>query len=159
MPGQAIVTIRDKEWNVAIASTLSELASGLSGLASIPNGNGMLFDLGADYQFIPIDMSRMLFPLDIIFISSQEGVVSIFKEVDPGENISFEAMSSPVRYFLEVNTGEAEGIEIGDSVSIQGDIQSGDIYPAFWTAIAAAVAAGLAGALASNVVLKGNKSR
>ena len=157
MPGQAIVTIGNNQWTVSIASTFDELVNGLSGVASIPASSGMLFDLGADYQFIPIDMSRMLFPLDIIFIGSQQGVIGLLRDAAPGEEAYFEAVSAPAKYFLEVNAAEAEGIEIGDSVVIEGSVQNGSVYPAFWTAIATAVAAGLAGAIASKAILKGGR--
>ena len=46
MPGQAIVTIKDKQWVVNIASDSWELAHGLGGLMELATGTGMLFDLG-----------------------------------------------------------------------------------------------------------------
>jgi hypothetical protein len=85
----------------------------------------MLFDLGADYKNIQIDMTRMLFPLDIIFINSTQGVVGVLHNVQPGEtDVRLENEQLPgARCFLEVNAGEAEGIEDGDNVDIQGYIQ------------------------------------
>ena len=121
MPGQAIVTIRDRQWSVAIANTYAELTSGLSGVSIIPPQTGVLFDLGYDQKDIEINMSQMLFPLDIIFINSTQGVVGALLDVQPGLNATFHNEQLPgARCFLEVNAGEAEGIEVGDNINIQG---------------------------------------
>jgi uncharacterized membrane protein (UPF0127 family) len=129
MPGQAIVTIKDKQWSVSVASTPYELLNGLAGVESMPAGTGMLFDLGSDHSFIRIDMTRMLFPLDIIFINSTRGVVGVMRNVQPGEtDVRFEAITTPgARCFLEVNAGEAEGIEYGDDLVIQGLAQAAQL--------------------------------
>ena len=125
MPGQATVTIGDKQWSVSVANTYAELTSGLSGVESIPPQTGMLFDLGYDQSQIDINMSQMLFPLDIIFINSTQGVRGVMSDVQPGEiDVRFEATTTPgARCFLEVNAGEAQGIEVGDDVAIQGYAQ------------------------------------
>jgi len=135
MPGQASVIVGNKEWTVAVASTLSEITTGLSGLPGLAVGTGVLFDLGVDQGYIRIDMSRMQFALDIIFISSYAGVIGVLRNVSPREEASFQATSAPgARYFLEVNAGEAEGIEFGDDVVIQGEVQ-----PSFWQYVGAAL--------------------
>jgi uncharacterized membrane protein (UPF0127 family) len=122
MAGQVIVTLRDKQWTCTVANTFTELTQGLSGVPSIPAGTGMLFDLGVDYKTIQIDMTRMLFPLDIIFINSTQGVVGVMNNVQPGEtDVRLENEMLPgARCFLEVNAAEAEGIEVGDNAAIQG---------------------------------------
>ena len=135
MPGQASVIIGGKEWAVAVASTPFEIATGLSGLPSLPAATGMLFDLGVDQGYLRIDMSRMQFNLDIIFINSYEGVSGVLRNVTPGQEAAFEAVTTPgARYFLEVNAGEAEGVEFGDDVVIQGEVQ-----PSFWQYVGAAL--------------------
>lgn len=119
--GQAVVTINGNQWQVSLATTYAELVTGLSGVVSVPAGSGMLFDLGTDQSYIGINMSQMLFPLDIIFINSTQGVVGVLRNVNPGEEAYFQATTTPgARYFVEVNAGEAEGMEVRDSVSIQG---------------------------------------
>jgi uncharacterized membrane protein (UPF0127 family) len=125
MPGQAVVTINGKQWSVSVANTYAELTSGLSGVESIQPQTGILFDLGYDQSQIDIDMSEMLFPLDIIFINSTQGVRGVMSDVQPGEiDVRFEATTTPgARFFLEINAGEAEGIEVGDNVNIQGYTQ------------------------------------
>ncbi|GAI80644.1 unnamed protein product, partial [marine sediment metagenome] len=114
MPGSATVTINDKQWAVDIAISESELAAGLGGLSSIPAGTGMLFDLQAP-QVVEVTTEPMLFNIDIIFISEGLEVVDVIEDVAPGYLVTED---TPVRYFLEVNAGEAEGIEAGDSVEI-----------------------------------------
>ena len=124
---QTTVTIGNTQWTVMVATTYSEVSQGLSDVSNLAPGTGMLFVLGADYPYIPIDMSRMLFPLDIIFISSDLRVTGIFRNVQPQETDVF----CYGAYFLEVNAGEAEGIELGDSVSL-GALQ---VRPALWETI------------------------
>jgi len=124
MPGQAVVTINGKQWSVSVANTYAELTSGLSGVESIQPQTGILFDLGYDQSQIVIDMSQMLFPLDIIFINSTQGVVGVSQNCEPGLDVYLENEQLPgARCFLEVNAGEAEGIEVGDDVAIQGYAQ------------------------------------
>lgn len=122
MPGQATVIIKDNQWNVWVASTPTELTTGLSGRESIPAGTGMLFILPAK-QPVTVDTSKMMFPIDIIFISeavtfAPDGinlVVDVASNIQPGYLVSEE---TPCDMFLEVNAGEAAGVETGDTVSI-----------------------------------------
>lgn len=119
MPGQATVTIRDKQWTCQVASTPTEIAEGLSGVASIPAGTGMLFDLGAPVTYIAIDMSQMLFPLDIVFMSAGGIVAGVMVGVQPGEPGATFSSDPGIRYILEVNAGEATDVNIGDTATIQ----------------------------------------
>jgi len=137
MTGQAVVTINGKQWAVSVATTTAELVSGLSGVASIPAGTGILFDMGADQSSIPINMTQMLFALDIVFINSTAGVVGVLHDVQPGDEALFQSDTvAGARYFLEVNAGEAEDIAVGDNVDLAGEVQ-----PAFWSAVLTAVVA------------------
>jgi len=132
MTGQAVVTINGRQWAVSVATTTAELVSGLSGVVSIPAGTGMLFDMGVDRSSIPINMSQMLFALDIVFINSAVGVVGVLHDVQPGDEAQFQAdTTAGARYFLEVNAGEAEDIAVGDSVDL-GQPEQGIVQPAFW---------------------------
>jgi len=110
MAGQAIVTIKDKQWTVDVASTYSELTQGLGGLPEMTPMTGMLFDLGIE-QTIEVTTVPMLFPLDIAFLTEDFSVTEIYPGVGPGFLVTSQA---PARYFLEVNAGELEGIEPGD---------------------------------------------
>ncbi|MDP3064974.1 MAG: DUF192 domain-containing protein [Chloroflexota bacterium] len=115
MPGQALVTIGEKQWSVAMATTPEELTQGLGGVAAIAPGTGMLFDLGQD-QVIQVTTVPMLFPLDIVFIHSSQGVVGVARNAQPGFLVTSDG---PARFFLEVNAGEAEGVQAGDPALIE----------------------------------------
>ena len=69
MPGTAIVTINENEWEVSVASTYAELTTGLRGVASLSAGTGMLFLL-SPAQAPSVDTTGMNFALDIIFIAN-----------------------------------------------------------------------------------------
>ncbi|MBA7558626.1 hypothetical protein ES708_00230 [subsurface metagenome] len=112
MLGQATVTIKENQWNVWVANTTAELTTGLSGEESIPAGTGMLFVLPAKQQ-VTVDTTNMLFPIDIIFIS-ENLVIDVARNIQPGYLVTEE---TPCDMFLEVNAGEAEGIEAGDTIS------------------------------------------
>ena len=155
MPGQATVTINDKQWLVAVANTSTEITSGLSGVSSIPAQTGALFDLGHGYSIIPINMSLMLFPLDIIFIDSNFTVVGVLHDVQPNDEARFEAYNtSSAKYFLEVNAGEAEDIEVGNTVSITGlpTTQALDLGAIFQLLIATVICGGMIGLLGKGIM-------
>ena len=112
MPEEATITINDNQWNVWVASTYTELTTGLSGREAIPAGTGMLFVLGVKRQ-VTVDTSQMLFPIDIIFIS-ESLVIDVANNIQPGYLVTEETNCDS---FLEVNAGEAAGVEVGDVVS------------------------------------------
>ena len=115
MPGQATVTIRDKQWQVGVANTSWEMAQGLGGLPELAPGIGMLFDLGWE-QTVQMTTVPMLFKLDIAFFSQEFVITEVYRDVEPGYVIT---STSPARYFLEVNAGELEGIDSGDRASVE----------------------------------------
>lgn len=115
MPGQAIVSINDKQWAVALATTPMELSQGLEGVTSLPAGTGMLFVLGAE-AIIPVTTAAMLFPIDLVWTSQALTVVELAQNVAPGWLTTPQAAAS---YLLEVNAGETAGIAVGDPVAIQ----------------------------------------
>jgi len=115
MAGQTTVVIRDKLWNVDVATTSWELEQGLGGLVDLPTGTGMLFDLGIE-QAIQVTTVPMLFSLDIVFLSEALVITEIYRDIQPGYLVN---STSPARYFLEVNAGETEGIEISDQVTVE----------------------------------------
>ena len=108
----AIVTINEEQWTADVASTYTELTTGLRGAASLAVGTGMLFILPAA-QAVSVDTSGMNFPLDIIFISNNT-VIDVARDIEPGYLVTEE---TPCDSFLEVNAGEAAAVEVGDTVS------------------------------------------
>jgi len=115
MPGQAIVTVRDRRWTVSIADAPWELSQGLGGLPELPAGTGMLFDTGWE-QIIQVTTLPMLFPIDIAFLSDSLVVTEVYRNVEPGYIVT---STLPARYFLEVNAGELEGVEAGDRATVE----------------------------------------
>ena len=113
---QAVVTIQDKSWDVQVPTTTAEMQQGLGGFESLAAGTGMFFDMGYDCT-IGVNTLEVLFNLDIAFVSDDLIVTEVLRDVTPGLNFT---SSYPSRYFLEVNSGELEGVEVGDSVVVTG---------------------------------------
>jgi uncharacterized membrane protein (UPF0127 family) len=115
MSGQAVVTIRNHQWQVSLATDYLDLVQGLSNIPQIPSKTGMLFDLGHDTTFT-VTTQEMLFPIDIVRISSAMTVTDVAHDVQPGQLVTSDV---PARYFLEVNAGEANDISQSDQAAIQ----------------------------------------
>ena len=115
MSGQVIVTIDNEEWQVGLATTPWELSQGLGSLPNILPGTGMFFDTGFE-QTIEVTTAPMLFSLDIAFLSDGLVVTEVCRNIDPGYLVT---STTPARYFLEVNAGELEDIDIGDEASAE----------------------------------------
>jgi uncharacterized membrane protein (UPF0127 family) len=115
MPIQAIVTIGEKQWACWVASTPEDLQAGLSGVPDIPPETGMIFILPEE-QIITVTSENMLFPLSVIFIGGDLQVTEVAYLLAPGDSGT---TSLPCRYFLEVNAGEADDIQPGDTASIE----------------------------------------
>jgi uncharacterized membrane protein (UPF0127 family) len=113
MAGQVIVTIGDKEWLASLASDPWELVQGLGGIPEIPDGTGMLFDMGFE-QTITVTTEPMLFPLDIAFFSEAMVVTEIYRNIQPGYLVT---STLPARYFLEVNAGELDAVNTGSQAT------------------------------------------
>jgi len=114
MAGQAVVRVKDNEWLVSLALTPWELEQGLGGLPELQPGTGMLFDLGFE-QTIHVTTVPMFFTLDIAFLSENLAVTEVYRNVEPGYLVT---STQPARYFIEVNTGELQGIAPGETVSV-----------------------------------------
>lgn len=111
MAGQAVIEIGGRQWAVSLAIAPEELVLGLGGLASIPPGTGMLFDMGKE-QPIQVTTAPMLFAIDIVFFDSFLATNGLARDVAPGILVTTEADAS-ARFFLEVNAGETAGIHKG----------------------------------------------
>lgn len=118
----ATVIISSHEWTVEVATTVSEIATGLSGRTALPTGTGMLFDLGSSVSSLTIDMSAMLFPIDVVFMDENARVLGIFYTVYPGESPATTTFVSDtgVRYFLEIPSGESVNINVNDIAQFTG---------------------------------------
>ena len=132
MAGQAIVTIRDKQWLVSLATTPWELAQGLSGIPRIPAGTGVLSDVGWG-QIVTVNTQLVLFPIDIAFLSDLMVVTEVYQNVPPGYLVT---SGLPARYVLKVNAGELGGVRAGDRAGLavlpHGWDQPRVPHPPFW---------------------------
>jgi len=68
---------------VEVPETTIEMMRGLSGRPVLPNGYGMLFDMGAE-KYQPFHMIGVAFPLDFIFVDAHQRVSSILACQPPG---------------------------------------------------------------------------
>ena len=99
-------------WDVEVAETVAQQATGLMNRPSMPERTGMLFDFG---QTRPVSMwmRNTLIPLDMVFVCA-DGTIARVARAEPLDETVVPS-GEPVRYVLEVNAGEAEpaGLERG----------------------------------------------
>jgi uncharacterized membrane protein (UPF0127 family) len=116
------VTIDKHDFSVELATTSAQQQLGLSGRASMPKNQGMLFIFQVANRY-PFWMKDMKFNLDMIFINNNK-IVSIFQNVpkpkNANANLPTYAPSSPANEVLELNAGVAktDGFKKGDTVSV-----------------------------------------
>mgnify|MGYP002748858585 FL=1 len=109
------IEIGDKEYNVTCARTEEERIKGLQGVTELKDDEGMLFFF-EEPQTVGFWMKDTKVPLDIIFISEDMEVISVYQGEPENENIAEE---DNVKFVLEVNQGS--GIEGGDELDIEED--------------------------------------
>lgn len=109
------IEIGDKEYNVTCARTEEERIKGLQGVTELKDDEGMLFFF-KEPQTVGFWMKDTKVPLDIIFISEDMEVISVYQGEPENENIAEE---DNVKFVLEVNQGS--GIEEGDELDIEED--------------------------------------
>lgn len=109
------IEIGDKEYNVTCARTEEERIKGLQGVTELKDDEGMLFFF-EEPQTVGFWMKDIKVPLDIIFISEDMEVISVYQGEPENENIAEE---DNVKFVLEVNQGS--GIEEGDELDIEED--------------------------------------
>jgi len=119
------VTIDKQTFSVEVATTSAQQASGLSGRASLPQNQGMLFNFPVADRY-PFWMKDMKFPLDMLFIHNNK-IVTIFQNVpapkDPNNTntLPIYAPDSPANQVLEINAGLSKkyGFKKGDTVTTE----------------------------------------
>lgn len=116
---EELKTIRAEDTliRVAVADTAEERMQGLSGTTSLPPETGLLFVFESDTR-PDFWMKDMLFPIDIIWISSEGEVTGVEENVSPN---TFPATFSPaedIRYVLEVPAGFTDDHKIQKSSRI-----------------------------------------
>ena len=107
--------INDKEYNVLVAQTEDEKATGLMNVEEMDDNEGMLFIYDAP-QTLEFWMKDTEIPLDIIFIDSDWEVKKIAKGNPFDETI---ISCDNVQYVLELN--QNSGVQVGDEIDIEDD--------------------------------------
>lgn len=106
-----------RTFQVEIAETPDERATGLMYRRHLEPEHGMLFDFESDRP-VAMWMRNTYIPLDMLFIDSDRRVKNIARRTTPLSERTVESAGT-VRYVLEINGGLAEtlGIAPGDVVS------------------------------------------
>ena len=109
-------------FDIEIADTMNERATGLMYRKEMPENRGMLFIFN-DLDERNFWMKDTFIPLDMIFFDSNYKVVRIVKNARPCESEPCEVFSSvrPARYVLEINGGLSSkyGIVEGDIAEVK----------------------------------------
>jgi len=96
---------------VEVMHTQKELWTGLRWRKSMPQDQGMLFDLGEVRQAY-FTMSDTLIPLDMLFIGADGKIINIAVMTVPG-NVGPYMSDGPVRAVLELNAGASTRMHLG----------------------------------------------
>ncbi|OGI21289.1 MAG: hypothetical protein A2808_01330 [Candidatus Moranbacteria bacterium RIFCSPHIGHO2_01_FULL_55_24] len=113
----ATLSFSGKEYTLEVSRSEAERAKGLSEREDLCTGCGMLFvfEKPGRYSFW---MRGMRFPLDIIWLDGEK-VVWIERRV-PAESEKIMVSDVPADAVVELPAGEADGLERGDEVVLQG---------------------------------------
>ncbi len=112
-------------FEVEIASSEEELTKGLMHKLNLDEDSGMLFVFEEEgfYQFW---MKDMFIPLDMIWISKDDEIIHIEKNVQPCSQETCEIFipNEKALYVLEINSGISEkiGLEIGQTADVDLEI-------------------------------------
>ena len=110
------IKIGDSEFTIAVADSPSKRQIGLSTLKKLPKGKGLLMKFEQEEK-IPVRMSDMQFPLDLVFIKGNK-VQKIVPSEKGVKDVSINDTSDAV---LEVNLGEGGKLKPGMEVAFIGE--------------------------------------
>ena len=106
---------------VEIAETEDQKSKGLMFKEQLPTNKGMLFVYEQE-KILSVWMKNTLIPLDILFVSEQGVIVSIFKNAQPCMKVPCKIYRSKksVTYILEINAGlvDKNNIRVGQRLKI-----------------------------------------
>jgi uncharacterized membrane protein (UPF0127 family) len=110
-------TIKDKTFHFSVASRMMDLLRGLSGVTSLGEYDGMLFDFGHETSIV-MTPRGLKFPIEVAFIS-EDGEIKEITSLDPLIGFT-QASTEEVRFALEVPVGffDRNGIVVGDVVTL-----------------------------------------
>ena len=112
------ITIGNKSYQVSLAKTEEEQMTGLQGVHTLPEDEGVLFVFEEPGE-VGFWMKDTLIPLDIIYINDDDEVVAV-EQGTPGDETILE--HPDVKYVLEVN--KDSGVKIGDELEIEDEENS-----------------------------------
>ena len=117
MPTQATIAVGVQQIEVEVASTPQQLATGLMGRRSLPDGHGMLFVFGRT-QRVCMWMKNTLIPLSVAFIDSRGDIVNV-DEMQP-QTLTPHCGMLPVAYALEMPAGWFTAHRVGRGAPLRG---------------------------------------
>lgn len=117
------VKIKDKNFNLEVAKTLTQKATGLSNRTELCSDCGMIFLFSQD-NTQSFWMKDTLIPLDIIWVNSQGKVVYLSTALPepntPDNQLKIYKNTKPAKYVIELNSGMAEkvSLKVGDIIPL-----------------------------------------
>ena len=107
-----------------VADTIEERETGLMYVSSLPEHEGMLFDLG-ESRNVTLWMKNVEIPLDMIFVDKDMRIINIEEASvelpdTPDSELTRYYSGQPVLYIIETNMGfcSTHGIEAGTEIDI-----------------------------------------
>ena len=117
------IKIRANIYSIEIAKTTSQLALGLGNRQVLCSNCGMIFIFPFEGS-LPFWMKDTLIPLDMIWVNSQNKIVSIQTaqpEIGTSDlNLKQYKNDTPAKYVIELNAGKSTelNIKVGDTIDI-----------------------------------------
>lgn len=112
------VQINQTTYNLEVATTPSQQATGLMYRTEMASNQGMLFIFDSA-QVRAFYMKNTLIPLDIIFLDQNKSVLNIAKNVPPCQQVVQDQSDCPLyysqgaaKYVIELNAGQTDKINL-----------------------------------------------
>ncbi len=114
-----VVQLGQHTFQVTVLKEKGELVRGLSGTASLPSYQAMLFDFSAISKW-GIWMKDMNYPIDIIWLDNNKKIAHLVENAQPSSYPEIFRPDTGTRYVIEVASGTIEktGINKGDLVGL-----------------------------------------
>ena len=115
--------IKDQEYTLEVAKTLSQKSNGLMKRSSLCSNCGMIFVSESPSSQI-FWMKNTLIPLDIIFLDGEGKVINIENAVPqpsaPDLQLKLYRSTAPSQYVIELNSGDSQKLNLksGDKIEL-----------------------------------------
>ncbi|HET7827794.1 MAG TPA: DUF192 domain-containing protein [Candidatus Saccharimonadales bacterium] len=109
-----VVTINSNAFNTEVASSAAEFEKGLAGRPCILPNQAMLFAFKQPGQY-PFWMRGMKFPIDMLWINSNDQVTAARANIQPSTYPQqfANAVDHPAQYVLEIKANRAIQLKVG----------------------------------------------